>query len=52
MSTWEIILVSEVVDWYLALPTRDAALVGEAIDMLAEHGPSLGRPSGDGGATS
>jgi len=44
MSGWDIILVSQVEQWYLGLPRRDAALVGEAIDLLAAHGPTLGRP--------
>ncbi|MEV7427063.1 type II toxin-antitoxin system RelE/ParE family toxin [Streptomyces sp. NPDC091212] len=45
--TWEIILCEEVHDWYLDLARKDpvsAHLVGEAIDLLSEVGPMLGRP--------
>ncbi|MBA2276838.1 MAG: type II toxin-antitoxin system RelE/ParE family toxin [Chloroflexia bacterium] len=37
-------LVDDVVEWFTELPTRDADLVAAAIDLLEEHGPSLGRP--------
>jgi hypothetical protein len=45
--SWEVILCKEVHDWYLSLAEHDpesAHLVGEAIDLLAEEGPTLGRP--------
>ncbi|MGV9630061.1 type II toxin-antitoxin system RelE/ParE family toxin [Streptomyces sp. NPDC003487] len=44
---WEINLHSEVESWLLKLAEEDpvsADLVEAAIDMLAEHGPALGRP--------
>ncbi|KKK05460.1 type II toxin-antitoxin system RelE/ParE family toxin [Micromonospora sp. HK10] len=44
---WEVRLHPEVESWFLHLCSTDpttADLVGEAIDLLAEHGPSLGRP--------
>lgn len=44
---WDIKLHSEVEAWFLDLCVTDpvsADRVSEAIDLLAEHGPSLGRP--------
>lgn len=44
---WEIILLDEVDRWYADLLIRDsesAELVAAAFDLLAEHGPMLGRP--------
>lgn len=44
---WEIRLHPEVEAWFLELCQSDAGsadLVAEAIDMLAEQGPGLGRP--------
>ncbi|WP_261570638.1 type II toxin-antitoxin system RelE/ParE family toxin [Frankia gtarii] len=44
---WEIVLHPEVEQWFLDLCRMDSAsadLVAEAIDVLAEHGPGLGRP--------
>jgi hypothetical protein len=45
--SWEIILVPEVHDWYLALDGLSASLVRDAVELLAERGPALGRPSAD-----
>ncbi|MEV0034439.1 type II toxin-antitoxin system RelE/ParE family toxin [Streptomyces sp. NPDC050804] len=45
--SWEIILCKEVHDWYLDLAEKEpesAHLVEQAIDLLAERGPTLGRP--------
>lgn len=45
--TWEVILLDEVCDWYEALvdnAPETAELVAAAIDLLAAHGPLLGRP--------
>lgn len=47
IDSWNIILLAEVEDWYLGLCAHDeftAAKVEQAIEMLAEEGPSLGRP--------
>jgi hypothetical protein len=47
---WEVILLTEVEDWYLDLCKRDpdtAAKVEQAVEMLADEGPTLGRPFGD-----
>lgn len=44
---WEIILVPEVHDWYLALDDLSASLVRDAVELLAERGPALGRPAAD-----
>ncbi|WAL96835.1 type II toxin-antitoxin system RelE/ParE family toxin [Streptomyces sp. Je 1-369] len=44
---WQINLHSSVEKWLLALAEEDAVsadLVEAAVDMLAEHGPALGRP--------
>ncbi len=45
--SWEIILVPEVHDWYLALDDLSASLVRDAVELLAERGPALGRPAAD-----
>lgn len=41
---WDIILLSEVTEWYQGLDGITADLVTAAVDLLAESGPSLGRP--------
>ncbi|WP_275411684.1 type II toxin-antitoxin system RelE/ParE family toxin [Winogradskya humida] len=44
---WEVRLHPEVETWFLDLCQTDpvtADLVEEAIDVLADHGPALGRP--------
>jgi hypothetical protein len=41
---WEVVMLSEVADWYEALDDQTAELVTAAIDLLAELGPTLGRP--------
>lgn len=41
---WEVILLSEVHEWYASLDSKTAELVAAAIDLLAERGPMLGRP--------
>lgn len=45
--SWDIILVPEVHDWFLALDDLSADLVRDAIELLAERGPALGRPAAD-----
>jgi hypothetical protein len=47
MSEWEVLLVAEVATWFELLLKEDpasAVQVEIAIDVLAESGPSLGRP--------
>lgn len=47
---WEVSLVAEVEAWFLDLCERDpesADRVAEAVDLLAENGPALGRPAVD-----
>ncbi|MEH0841883.1 type II toxin-antitoxin system RelE/ParE family toxin [Micromonospora sp. CPCC 205711] len=46
MSTdeWDIYLVDEVREWIAGLDDKDHARVVQAIDLLAEAGPALGRP--------
>ena len=41
---WDVVLVEEVEQWSLLLDPVTASLVGAAIDVLAESGPTLGRP--------
>jgi hypothetical protein len=41
---WEVYLVNEVRDWIDGLDQATHARVVQAIDMLAEAGPGLGRP--------
>lgn len=44
---WDVKLHPEVEEWFLHLCRTDTAsadLISEAIDLLAEHGPALGRP--------
>jgi hypothetical protein len=43
-SEWSIYVVNEVRDWIFALDPVTKARVVQAIDVLAETGPSLGRP--------
>jgi len=45
--SWEIILVPEVHDWFLRLDDLSAGLVRDADEVLAERGPTLGRPLAD-----
>ena len=47
MEEWEIYLTDEVRDWIAALDDRSHRLVVQAIDILADHGPALGRPMVD-----
>lgn len=47
---WEVSLLAEVEAWFLDLCDRDpdsADRIAEAIDLLAEQGPALGRPAVD-----
>jgi hypothetical protein len=47
---WEVSLLAEIEEWFLDLCERDpdsADRVAEAIDLLAEQGPALGRPAVD-----
>lgn len=47
MEVWEVSLHPEVEAWFLELCRGDpttADLVAEAIDILSEQGPALGRP--------
>jgi hypothetical protein len=47
---WNVVLLDEVEEWFLALVKGDAeevTAVTAAIDLLAEHGPALGRPLAD-----
>lgn len=47
MAQWEVVLIAEVAAWFEALAEEDwdsAKQVEDAIDMLADVGPALGRP--------
>jgi hypothetical protein len=49
-DVWEVSLLEEVEAWFLDLCESDpvsADRVAEAIDLLADHGPALGRPAVD-----
>ncbi|MET9328336.1 type II toxin-antitoxin system RelE/ParE family toxin [Tsukamurella sp. NPDC003166] len=41
---WEVVLVTEVEDWFLALDEESIDTVTAAIDYLEAHGPMAGRP--------
>ena len=46
-ENWTVLLVAEVTQWFGSLVVEDpetADLVEDAVDLLAEHGPALGRP--------
>jgi hypothetical protein len=45
--SWEIILVPEVHDWFMALDDISASLVRDSVELPAERGPALGRPAVD-----
>ncbi|SCL53929.1 hypothetical protein GA0070617_2512 [Micromonospora yangpuensis] len=50
IAMWQVVLLSPVEDWFLDLCERDALTanrVFEAVEMLAEAGPGLGRPMVD-----
>ncbi|SFD70063.1 type II toxin-antitoxin system RelE/ParE family toxin [Streptomyces aidingensis] len=47
VAQWEVVLVAEVAAWFEELAEEDwesAEQVEDAIDLLAETGPTLGRP--------
>jgi hypothetical protein len=44
---WDVEASDEFVDWYNALDDDEGKSVDTAVDMLAEYGPSLGRPYAD-----
>lgn len=44
---WEVILLDEVEGWLLSLDPETADLVVNAIDLLEDQGPTLGRPYAD-----
>lgn len=44
MDEWEIYVTDEVRDWIVALDDPSHRLVVQAIDILADQGPTLGRP--------
>lgn len=44
VQEWEIYVTDEVRDWVTALDSASHRLVVQAIDLLADRGPALGRP--------
>ncbi len=44
---WDVELTDEAADWYLGLCVADQRRIAAAIDQLAAHGPTLGRPAVD-----
>ena len=44
---WDVVLLDEVTDWFLRLDQQTRSLATGAIDLPAEHGPTLGRPAVD-----
>lgn len=44
MEEWEILVTDECLAWFGTLDRSSQALITDAIDRLAEAGPSLGRP--------
>jgi len=44
LDEWEIYVTDEVRDWITALDDLSHRLVVQAIDILADRGPTLGRP--------
>lgn len=44
---WEIELTDEAVEWFEGLSPKDQDAIGAGIDLLEEHGPTLGRPAVD-----
>jgi hypothetical protein len=47
VDEWDVYLTDEVRVWVSALDDRSHQLVTQAIDILADHGPTLGRPMVD-----
>lgn len=47
MDEWDVYLTDEVRLWISALDQRSHKLVAQAIDILADYGPALGRPMVD-----
>jgi hypothetical protein len=43
--TWEIEITDECRDWYRGLDDEEAQAVNAAVDLLADRGPALGRPT-------
>lgn len=44
---WNVALLTPVKEWFLQLDEDTIESVANAIDMLAEQGPTLGRPTAD-----
>lgn len=44
MEEWEILVTDEWLAWFRTLDASSQALITDAIDRLADAGPSLGRP--------
>lgn len=44
---WDVRLLDEVTEWFEGLDEQTSELVAAGIDLLEEHGPTLGRPPVD-----
>jgi hypothetical protein len=42
--TWEVEVSDEFIEWYDSLSEEEGVSVDASVDMLAEYGPTLGRP--------
>ena len=42
--TWEVEVSDEFIEWYDSLNEQEGVSVDASVDMLAEYGPTLGRP--------
>jgi hypothetical protein len=49
---WEVVLTDECRDWYFGLDDKQRAALIARVDLLAEEGPNLGRPTVDSIETS
>jgi len=44
---FEVLVTDTYADWYEDLPAKDQTAIDARVELLAEHGPSLGRPTVD-----
>jgi hypothetical protein len=49
---WEVVLTDECRDWYFGLGDKQRAALIARVDLVAEEGPNLGRPTVDSIETS
>ena len=44
INGWDVEYTDEFAEWWIELPRRERVSVAAAVDLLIEHGPSLGFP--------